>query len=317
MDPGAVDADDIVGMVTSDGQYSGIEALALLYQEQFVVPNLLAAPGWSHEKKVYDALVDHSTAINGHWDAFVAADLPLVDEESQLVDTIAKALAWKDENNYSSERSAVCWPMAEDADGRRFHASTLFAAASQRVDQGHDGVPYESPSNKAVPVVKQFFGDNSKNRGFDQQTGNSLNEKGVTTVVGWAGAWVLWGPHTAAYDVDDPTVDPRSYFAANMRMLMHIANSFQQEWSPLIDEPMTRALRDRILNREQEKLDRLVTIGALIGSPRVEFLESENPTSQLIEGDFVWSTQVTPTPPLKSATLNVSYTDAGFSAYFA
>lgn len=317
MDPGAVDADDIVGMVTSDGQYSGIEALALLYQEQFVVPNLLAAPGWSHEKKVYDALVDHSTAINGHWDAFVAADLPLVDEESQLVDTIAKALEWKEENNYSSERSAVCWPMAEDADGRRFHASTLFAAASQRVDQGHDGVPYESPSNKAVPVVKQFFGDNSKNRGFDQQTGNSLNEKGVTTVIGWAGEWVLWGPHTAAYEAGNPSVDPRSYFAANMRMLMHIANSFQQEWSPLIDEPMTRALRDRILNREQEKLDRLVTIGALIGSPRVEFFESENPTSQLIEGDFVWSTQVTPTPPLKSATLNVSYTDAGFSAYFA
>ena len=317
MDPDAVDADDVVGMVTSDGQYSGIEALALLYQEQFVVPNLLAAPGWSHDKKVYDALVDHSTAINGHWDAFVAADLPLVDEESQLVDTIAKALEWKKENNYSSERSAVCWPMAEDADGRRFHCSTLFAAASQRVDQGHDGVPFESPSNKAVPVVKQFFGDNSKNRGFDQQTGNALNEKGVTTVVGWAGAWVLWGPHTAAYDADDPTVDPRSYFAANMRMLMHVANGFQQEWSPLVDSPMTRALRDRILNREQEKLDQLVTVGALIGSPRVEFLESENPTSQLMEGDFVWNAQATPTPPLKSATVYVSYTDAGFSAYFA
>ena len=317
MDPGAVDADDIVGAVTADGQYSGIEALALLYQEQFVVPNLLAAPGWSHEKKVYDALVDHASDVNGHWDAYVAADLPLVDDESQMVDTIAKALAWKAENDYSSERSTVCWPMAEDAEGRRFHASTLFVAASQRVDQGHDGVPFESPSNKAVPVVKQFFGDNSKNRGFDQQTGNALNEKGVTTVVGWAGAWVLWGPHTAAYDVDDPTVDPRSYFAANMRMLMHIANSFQQEWSPLIDEPMTRALRDRILNREQEKLDKLVTVGALIGSPRVRFVESENPTSQLIEGDFVWSAEATPTPPLKSATLNVSYTDAGFSAYFA
>lgn len=316
MDPGAVDADDVVGMVTSDGQYSGIEALALLYQEQFVVPNLLAAPGWSHEKKVYDALVDHSTAINGHWDAFVAADLPLVDEESQLVDTIAKALEWKEENNYSSERSAVCWPMAQDADGRRFHVSTLFAVESQRVDQSHGGVPFESPSNKACGAVKQFFGDNSKNRGFDQQTANQLNCKGVTTVIGWAGEWVLWGPHTAAYDADNPSVDPRANFATNMRMLFHVTNSFQQEWSPLIDAPMTRALRDRIVNREQEKLDQLVTAGALIGEPRVRFIEEENPASSIIQGDFRWDIDTTPTPPLKSATAYVRYTDEGFSVYY-
>lgn len=316
MDPSAVDVDDIVGMVTSDGQYSGIAALPLLWQEQFVVPNLLAAPGWSYEKKVYDALVDASQAINGHWDAMVVADLPLVDAESQMVDTIAKALAAKDELNFSSERSVVCWPMAEDADGRRFHVSTLFVAASQRIDQEHDGVPFESPSNKSVPVVRQFFGDNAKNRGFDQQSANQLNAKGVTTAIGWAGEWVLWGPHTAAFDNDSPAVDPRSYFANNMRVLFHITNSFQLEWGPEIDSPMTRALKDRIVNREQEKLDQLVTIGALIGKPTVEFREEENPTSQLMRGDFVWSAEATPTPPLKSATVYVSYTDAGFSAYF-
>lgn len=315
MDPSAVDADDVVGMVTSDGQYSGIEALALLYQEQFVVPNLLAAPGWSHEKKVYDALVDHSTAINGHWDAFVAADLPLVDDESQMVDTIAKALAWKDENNYTSERSAVCWPMAEDADGRRFHVSTLFAVESQRVDQTHGGVPMESPSNKPTCAVRQFFGDNSKNRGFDQQTANQLNASGVTTVIGWAGEWVLWGPHTAAYESGDPSVDQRSYFATNMRLLFHVMNSFQQEWSPLIDQPMTRALRDRIINREQEKLDQLVTQGALIGSPRIEWVEELNPLTNLMEGDFVWTAGVTPVPPAKSLELRVHYSSDGFSVY--
>ena len=316
MDPDAVDAEDVIGTVTTDGQYSGIQALALLWQEQFVVPNLLAAPGWSHEKKVYDALVDASQAINGHWDAMVVADLPLVDAESQMVDTIAKALAAKEELNFSSERSVVCWPMAEDADGRRFHISTLFVAASQRIDQEHDGVPFESPSNKAVPVVRQVFGDNAKNRGFDQQTANHLNEKGVTTVIGWAGEWVLWGPHTAAFDNDNPSVDARAYFATNMRMLFHITNSFQLEWGPEIDSPMTRALKDRIVNREQEKLDSLVTQGALIGKPTVRFVEEENPTSQLMRGDFVWDAEATPTPPLKSATVRVAYTDAGFAAYF-
>ena len=318
MDPDAVDAEDVIGTVTTDGQYSGIQSLALLWQEQFVVPNLLAAPGWSQDPDVCKALVTASQSINGHWNALVAADLPLVDpaDGSTMVDTIAKALAWKEKNNYGSERCVACWPMAEDADGRRFHVSTLFVAASQRVDQSHDGVPFESPSNKAVPVVKQFFGDNAKNRGFDQQTANSLNEKGVTTVIGWAGEWVLWGPHTAAYDADNPSVDARAYFATNMRMLFHVTNEFQLRWGPEIDSPMTRALKDRIVNAEQEQLDRLVTMGALIGEPTIEFLAEENPTSQLMQGDFVWDAEATPTPPLKSATIRVALTDAGFAAYF-
>lgn len=316
MDPAAVTADDVVGMATADGRYSGIAALQLLYQEQYVVPNLLAAPGWSHVKRVYDALVSASSKVNGHWDAFVAADLPLVDEDAEMVDTIAKAVAWKAEHGYTSERSVVCWPMATDAGGRRFHVSTLWCAESLRVDQSHRGVPFEVPSNKETQVTRQFFGDNAVNRGFDQVTANQLNEHGIVTVIAWAGAWLLWGPHTAAYEHGNPSVDPRSYFSNNMRTLFHITNSFQQEWAPQVDQPMTRALRDRIVNREQEKLDALVTQGALIGAPRISFIESENPTSQLMEGDFRWDAEATPTPPMKSASVYLRYTDDGFESYF-
>ena len=98
-------------------------------------------------------------------------------------------------------------------------------------------------------------------------------------------------------------------------MLFHITNSFQQEWSPRIDRPMTLRLRDEIINREQEKLDAYASIGALIGSPTVEFLESDNSVTDMMNGDFVWNILVTPTPPLKSATVKVAYTDAGFSVY--
>lgn len=314
-DPDAVDGTDVAGAVTEDGEYSGVHALPLVYQELFAVPNIVAAPGWSHLPEVYEALVECSEKINGHWDAVVVVDIPLVGTDAQAVDTIDKAVAWKAEHGYDSERAVACWPMALGTDGERMHVSTLFTASSQRVDQGHDGVPFESPSNKAVPVERQFFGDNSKNRGFDQQKANALNAKGITTVVGWAGQWVLWGPHTAAYDFDGSN-DPRAVFASNMRMLLHITNLFQIEWSPEIDGPMTRALKDRIVNREQEKLDGYVTVGALIGQPRVTFEETENPVSDLVNGDFRWDISATPTPPLKSATVYVSYTDAGFAAYF-
>ena len=48
---------DIIGGVTSSGEYSGLSAIALLYPEQFAVCNLIAAPGWSHSPAVYNAML--------------------------------------------------------------------------------------------------------------------------------------------------------------------------------------------------------------------------------------------------------------------
>lgn len=306
---------DIIGGVTSSGEYSGLGAIALLYPEQFEVCNLIAAPGWSHIPAVYNAMITASQKINGHWDAFVMADLPLVDSKSASVDTVEKAIAWKQSNAFNSERSKVFWPQAVDNLGNVYHLSTLATVELMRTDFTHNSVPMETCGNKAVPIIKQYFGENAINRGFDQQTGKELTQKGISTVVAWAGEWVLWGDHTAAYTYG-AEVDPRAVFDVSMRMLMHITNHFQLEWSPIIDEPMTRAIKDQIINREQEKLDGYVSMGALIGSPTVLFLESENSTKDIMNGDFRWDIAVTPTPPLKSASVYVAYTDAGFSVYY-
>lgn len=316
IDDSKVKEADIVGGVTASGEYSGISAIALLYPEQFAVTNLIAAPGWSHMPAVYNAMVTASQKINGHWDAFVLADLPLVDDKTAAaVDTIEKAIEWKQENAFNSERSKVFWPQATDNFGKNYHLSTLAAVELMRADYSHNSVPMETCGNKAVPVIKQYFGANAVNRGFDQQAGKELTQKGISTVVAWAGEWVLWGDHTAAYTYG-AEVDPRAIFDVSMRMLMHITNNFQREWSPKIDEPMTRALKDQIINREQEKLDGYVSMGALIGAPAIMFLESENNVEDIMNGDFRWDIAVTPTPPLKSASVYVAYTDAGFSVYY-
>ena len=186
-----------------------------------------------------------------------------------------------------------------------------------RVDMSNDGVPFESPSNKEIMATRQYFGADSKNNGFDQQTANSLNEKGITSACFWGGQWVLWGPHTAAFsDENVDGMDARAIFEVNIRMLMHITNSFQLDHGVKIDKPMTPQDRDVILNEERQKLDTLCGIGALIGSPSVSFLETENPTSNMMNGDFVWNFNVTNTPPFKSGNARVGYTDEGFAAFF-
>lgn len=315
VDDSTIEDDDIIGGVTAGGEYSGLSSIALLYPEQFAVCNLIAAPGWSQSPAVYNAMLTASQKINGHWDAFVVADLPLVDGSAQAVDTITKAIARKKNNAFTGERSKVYWPQGIDNLGNIYHLSTLAVVELMRADFSHNSVPMETCGNKAIPIIKQYFGANATNRGFSQQEGKELTQNGISTAVAWGGEWVLWGDHTAAYTYG-ADVDPRAIFDVSMRMLMHITNDFQREWSPRIDEPMTRALKDEIINREQEKLDGYVSMGALLGEPQIVFLESENSTTDIMNGDFRWDIAVTPTPPLKSASVYVAYTDAGFSVYY-
>ena len=189
------------------------------------------------------------------------------------------------------------------------------AVETQRTDYSHSSVPMETCGNKTIPVAKQYFGQGSKNKGFDQNQSKELTKEGISTCVFWGGNWNLWGDHTAAYRYGDD-VDPRCIFDVSMRMLFYITNSFQKEWGIEIDEPFTMQLKDRIINREQEKLDALAKQGALIGNPEIMFLEANNSTADMMNGDFRWDIPVTPTPPLKSATVYVAYTDEGFTSYF-
>lgn len=309
----AVNETDIIGGVTERGEYSGLGSLQLLYQGQNQVCNLLAAPGWSEKPEVYKAMCSAAQQINGHWEAFVLADIPVKDAAG-AVDSIAAAKNWKRQYGYTSERSKVFWPQAVSG-GIVYHLSTKAAVEFLRTDYTHNSVPMETCGNETADITGQYFGADSKNRGFDQVTGKELTSNGISTCVFWGGNWVIWGDHTAAYEYG-ADIDARSIFDVSMRMLFYIANDFQREWGQVIDDPFTRQVKDRIINREQEKLDTLVAKGALIGNPQVVFLESENSTTDMMNGDFRWDIDATPTPPLKSATVYVAYTDKGFKTYF-
>lgn len=313
VDTSTITETDIIGGETADGVYTGLGCVSLVYPELGLIPNIISCPGWSSKPKVYAAMLKAGTKINGHWDSMAFADIPLKD--TSAVDTIEKSIKWKNDNAYTSERSKVFWPKAMNTAGRIFHAAVLATWRQMMVDASHDGIPMESCSNKPIPVARQYFGADSTNRGFDQQRGNELNAEGISTLVYWGGQWVLWGPHTAAYKYGQVT-DNRAIFDNSIRTMMYVTNSFQQEHALTIDKPMTRSMADTIKNREQEKADALAALGALIGTPVVEFSEDDNSTDDMVEGNFTWSTKGTPTPPFKSGTMRVAYSTAGFDSYF-
>lgn len=306
----SIDADVVIGGKDTSGATTGIAALGKVYRKYNAVPTYLAAPGWTETPAVYNALVSVSQLINDHWYAFVFADIPVT------ADTIDEAIEWKATNDYTSGASKVFWPKAED-NGTVYHLSTLALVEKMRVDISHNNVPFETCANKSIPASGLYISAGSAVVGFDRPDANLLAAAGITTGIFWEGDWRIWGDHTAAF-VDGGSYQAREIFDTNMLMLYYIVNSFQRDWGSTIDQPMTVALRDTILNREQAKLDALVAVGALIGSPTVEVVDgstSAEGTDRLLAG-FEWQIATTVTPPLKSATMTVSYTDAGYAVLY-
>jgi hypothetical protein len=309
VDTSAIAAADIVGSVTAAGEYKGIAALELLYNEENQVATMLAAPGWSHEPTVHNALVTACQKMNGHWMAFCFTDIP-VDEAT----SIEAAKTWKQTNGFTSEHETPCWPMAQDNAGTVYHLSTLSVWRQMLTDNEHDGIPAETASNKAIPAVRQYFGESSTHRSFDKQRGNALNEVGIRTCVPSNGQIVLWGGHTGAYGYG-VTSDPALIFDTNIMMRNHLLNYFQRKYGEKIDGIMNVQLKDEILDDFQNYLDSLVARGYLLGEPVISFLASENSTSDMVNGDFSFDVLETNAPQFKSATVTVSYTDAGYSVF--
>ena len=313
VDTTQITEDDIIGAQV-DGVYSGIQAVSLLYTKENQVANLLSCLKYNTNKKVYNAMATFCNSINGHWQAYFVADIPIKDGE-EVIDTYVKARTWRDTNGYDSERSEIFYPMAYDNTTERiYHTSTLAVVEYMRIDQEHDSIPMESCSNKEIPVTKQYFGADSKNQGFDQVTASAeLNAYGISTLVFWGGSWVLWGGHTAKYKFGKD-IDVRAIDSHYMRMLFHCINGFQRRQASKIDKPFNLQLRDSILNEEQEILDGYIAVGALLPGSKIIFLASENSTSDMINGDFKFDLPITVTPRAKSLTGTVYYTDEGLAS---
>ena len=308
IDPTGITSADIIGGEIG-GTPTGLACMKLVNGELGLVPNILCVPKYSEEPTVYRAMVQASQKINGHWDCMINVDIPLDGNETKEL-----AIKWADDNDYKSERAKVYYPQWRTKDGKVYHLSVIATWLMLIVDSGNNDIPMETPSNKQIPAGRQHFGSESKNKGYDQQEANELNANGITTAIYWGGINVLWGNHTAAYKYGAVT-DSRVIFDNSIRMMMHVTNGFQAEHGLTIDKPMTKAMAETIRNIEQAKVDALVSVGALIGEPVVEFLESDNSKDDLLEGNFTWSNKMTPTPPFKSGTMKVAYTDAGFSVY--
>ncbi len=299
VDPAGVAETDIITGINS--------GVPLVYYNVAEVPTILCAPGWSQKATVFAALAAMAEKINGHWYSWINADL-----DSSTIKTIDAAILAKEAYETETGAAALLWPMAKKGT-RLYHASTLNTLTMQWVDYQNNNVPYETPSNKQVDIDSLCLANGSAIQ-YDQTEANRLNANGIDTMTYWEGVWRMWGPHTMKY-VYGTSIDARDVFDCNVRMMRYVENTFQRRYGIETDKPMTRGRKDAILNDFQAWLDGLIQEGALMLGT-VEFTEADNPTSDLVEGNFVFSTEFTNPIPGKNLSNKVRWTSDGLNSLF-
>lgn len=312
--PSGVVAADVIGTTDDLGSNTGLYVMRDVYTATGLIPSFLAAPGWSSLPTVHAAMYANSVKVNGHWDAYMFVDLPLVDTESTQL-TFATARTWKAANGYNKENETVFFPMAKGTDGCLYHLSVLAAANFLQLLMQQDGIPYKTASNTDCEIIENLYlGASYTDRVYsDQIINENLNKYGIASAAFVGGRWAIWGCHSADYNPTD--ADQINVAETNRMMLFYISNDFQHRRTFDVDKPMTVNDMRTIISEEQTRLDALLKIGALTYG-EVHANASADARSDMMRGDFSFVFNVTTTPLSKSLTAIVNWTDEGFAIYF-
>ena len=313
IDVSAVTDSVFIGTTDGKGLNTGLYTIKNVYGATGMIPAYILAPGFSNHPDVHGAMKALSKQINGHWTAWIFADIPILDGATKIgLDT---AKTWKDANGYTADNETVYFPMVEGTDGKKYYLSVLAAANFLELLIDNDDIPYHSASNTACTVIQNLYlGEDVTGRVYDDEIINEyLCKNGIASAAYVAGRWAIWGAHSAEYDQTNK--DQINVAETNRMMLAYICNDFEARRPLMVDQPLSRNDIESIVAEEQARLDALVGIGALLYAKATLDAESDN-RSDIINGDWLFDFEVTTTPLAKSLKAKVIWVDNGFAVYF-
>ena len=301
-----VDTSDAI--ITTTAFSNALDALDICEVVTGEIPNILAAPYYSKIKDYHDLmLAKASNKIADKWYMIVVTDV----RADSTTNTMAKAISKKAETGYNSRLEKVCYPMVS-YNGRIYHLSTMAVVDMQQVDTEADGVPYISPSNKAIYADAAVLEDGTQIY-INETTANTANANGLTTTNIVRGEMRLWGGCNGNYNyVNESNIDPEDRQDASIRMFVYLLNKLQRDYIDNVDAPISRRDIDAILASVQQWLNSLANEGKLLYA-EIKFVEDNNSVADMVSGDFTFDVATTTTPNAKSITFKLQYTTDGIA----
>lgn len=305
IDPTAVTADDIVGGVSMDGTYKGLELVNHVFPSFRLVPGVIVAPKFSTSPLVAAVMGAKAATINGLFKAIALVDVP-TDEVRSYTD-VAK---YKNDNNLTSTHQVPCWPKAS-LGGKQYHLSTQAAGVIALLDSQNEGMPYKSPSNKNLQADSAVLADGTEVL-LGQDQAAYLNGQGIVTMLNFIGGWKLWGNRTACYPGNS---DPEDSFIAVRRMFNFEQNNLILTYWQKVDDSMNKKLIELVRDSINIDLNAKANRGFILGG-RLEFYESENPLTNLIDGIVKFHLYLTPPTPAREIGFLVEFDQTYFNTLF-
>ena len=269
---------------------AAVEKVDLCMGKYGIVPDLILAPGFSETTTVAAAMAAKAAAINGMFKAKAIVDITAA--------SATAAVGAKTSGSFGTD-SIVCWPKAGD---KTFHLSTLVAGRIAATDTDNEGIPYESPSNKALPIDSLVDSEGVEII-LPKGDADTLNAAGIVTALNFMARFVLWGNYTGAHPSEK---DPKDILIPVSRMFGWVHNTIQQTFWENIDMPMNRRLLDSVLDTCNQWFNRLVNSGYLLGA-RAAMLDSENPDENLMAGIVKIHLYFTPPSPAQEIDFVLEY----------
>ena len=295
IDPTAVTANDIIGVSANSGE-KGFEVLRQIYPKLGMTPGLILAPGWSQIPDVGIVLAAKCEEINGYFtcEGFVDID----SNPTTGCKAYDRVKQFKEAAGCTSPHIMALWPCIT-AGSTWFWYSAVMAALTAYLDANNDDVPNLSPSNKLIGITGTVLADGETEVVLDQLQGNAINSFGVSTAINVNG-WRTWGNRSAVYPASS---DPKDCFFCCRRFFSWWGNSFILTYFQRVDQPANRRLIETIIDTENIRGASYVADGKCARA-EIQFIESENPVTNLIDGKLRFHQYLTPYPPAEDI-LNV------------
>ena len=306
-DPSKVTEFDIIGGIDNDtGDTYGLELIEHVYPRLGVLPGIIISPKYSQNTAVAAVMKAKAELINGIFKATA-----IVDIDTSAAKGYTAAGEVKTTNNFVDTSLFVCYPKVS-LNGVQYHLSTQMAALMNQVDADNNGIPYVSPSNHNLQCDSTVRNDGSELFITPPQAAY-LNGLGIVTAINFSNGWILWGNRTSAYPSN---ADVKDNFIPIRRMFNYISNSLILSFWSRIDNPLNRRLIESIVTSANIWLDSLTAAGAMLGA-RVEFLDTDNTVTGVMDGVLKFHLYMTPPPPAKEINFIQEYDTTYFANLFS